>query len=54
MRHDVWIPLVIGLAWLTVLRAMLVFTNKLPPTCTRCGLRYERRQLGEPVCRCGA
>jgi type IV secretory pathway TrbD component len=53
MRQDVWIALVVGLAWLTVARAMLVFAQKLPPTCARCGLRYERRHLGEPVCRCG-
>lgn len=53
MRQDAWIALVVGLAWLTVARAMLVFAQKLPPTCARCGRRYERRHLGEPVCRCG-
>jgi hypothetical protein len=40
-------------AWATVARAVLVFTQKLPPTCGACGLRYERRYLGERVCRCG-
>ena len=39
-------------AWMTVARAVLVFTQKLPPTCGACGLRYERRYLGERVCRC--
>ncbi len=52
MRQDVWIPLVIVFAWLTVARAMLVYAHKLPPTCHRCGLRFERRNLGESVCRC--
>jgi hypothetical protein len=52
MRHEVWIPLVLLLAWVTVARAVLVFAQKLPPTCARCGLRYERRQLGELVCSC--
>jgi hypothetical protein len=42
------------LGWATVARAVLVFVQKLPPTCGNCGRRYERRHLGEPVCRCGA
>jgi hypothetical protein len=41
------------LAWAIVARAVLVFTNVLPPTCGSCGMRLERRHLGEPVCRCG-
>jgi hypothetical protein len=41
------------LGWATVARAVLVFTQKLPPTCGDCGRRYERRHLGEPVCKCG-
>lgn len=40
------------LGWATVARAVLVFVQKLPPTCGRCGRRYERKHLGEPVCRC--
>ena len=53
MRQDAWmIPIVLLLAWATIARAMLVFAQKLPATCTRCGLRYERRHLGEPVCGC--
>ena len=53
MRQEIWIPLLLVLAWATVARAMLVHVQKLPPTCARCGLRYERRRLGETVCRCG-
>jgi hypothetical protein len=41
------------LGWATVARAVLVFVQKLPPTCGRCGRRFERKHLGEPVCRCG-
>jgi hypothetical protein len=54
MPHSASIALLlILLAWATVARALLVFVQKLPPTCGRCGLRFERHYLGEPVCRCG-
>jgi hypothetical protein len=39
--------------WAALMRAMLVRAEVLPPTCPRCGLRYERAHLGEPVCSCG-
>jgi len=42
------------LFWATLMRALLVKAQLLPPTCARCGLRYERRALGERVCRCDA
>ena len=54
MRQDLWTPITVILAWLTVARAVLVVTNKLPRTCDVCGRRFERRYLGEPVCRCHA
>jgi hypothetical protein len=38
--------------WAALMRALLVRAEVLPPTCGRCGLRYERRQLGEVVCSC--
>jgi hypothetical protein len=38
--------------WATLMRALLVKARVLPPTCARCGLPYERRALGERVCRC--
>ena len=41
------------LAWGIVARAVLVYTQVLPPTCGTCGLELERRYLGEQVCRCG-
>jgi hypothetical protein len=40
------------LLWATLMRALLVKARVLPPTCARCGLTYERRRLGEPVCSC--
>jgi hypothetical protein len=47
-------PLVLALIlfWATLMRALFVKADLLPPTCARCGLRFERRALGEPVCRC--
>src|SRR4029450_2878593 len=44
--------LLVSMAWMTVARAVLVFAQKLPPTCQNCGLKLERRYLGESVCDC--
>jgi len=44
--------LLVTMAWMTVARAVLVFAQKLPPTCRDCGLKLERRYLGESVCSC--
>ena len=41
------------MAWIVIFRALLVRAKLLPPTCGRCGLRFERRRLGETVCGCG-
>ena len=46
--------LLLLLAWVTVARAVLVYAQKLPPTCRSCGRRFQRRHMGEPVCRCAA
>jgi hypothetical protein len=40
------------LLWATLMRALLVKARVLPPTCARCGLPFERKALGERVCRC--
>jgi hypothetical protein len=40
------------LFWASLMRALFVKAQLLPATCARCGLRFERRGLGEPVCRC--
>jgi hypothetical protein len=49
------LPLVLALVvfWAALMRALFVKAELLPATCARCGLRYERRGLGDPVCRCG-
>jgi hypothetical protein len=38
--------------WATLMKALLVKANLVPPSCARCGQRLERRQLGDSVCRC--
>jgi hypothetical protein len=38
--------------WAALVRALFVKANIAPRTCRRCGLLFERRQLGEPVCSC--
>jgi hypothetical protein len=35
-----------------LMRALLVRAEILPPTCAHCGRKFERRHLGEDVCRC--
>jgi hypothetical protein len=40
------------LFWATLMRALFVKARMLPATCARCGLRYERRGLGDRSCRC--
>jgi hypothetical protein len=39
--------------WAVLVRALFVKANIVPRTCGRCGLGFERRALGEPVCSCG-
>jgi hypothetical protein len=38
--------------WATLMRALLVRAKVVPANCAHCGLPFERRALGEPVCRC--
>jgi hypothetical protein len=38
--------------WATLMRALFVRAQLLPPTCARCGLTFERRRLGETICSC--
>jgi hypothetical protein len=38
--------------WIAMMRALLVRAQILPPTCGRCGRRFDRRDLGEAVCSC--
>jgi hypothetical protein len=50
--RDPLLIMLYGLLWVTLMRSLLVRARVLPPTCARCGLRFERRALGERVCRC--
>ena len=38
--------------WATLMRALFVQAQLLPPTCARCGMQLERRALGEAICSC--
>jgi hypothetical protein len=38
--------------WVAMMRALFVRARLLPPTCARCGLQLERRELGETICSC--
>jgi hypothetical protein len=51
MNSPVYVLSYLGL-WLVLMRALLVRAAILPATCARCGLRLERRHLGETVCSC--
>jgi hypothetical protein len=36
----------------TLMRALLVRAKIAPALCARCGLKLERSELGETICRC--
>ncbi len=36
----------------TLMRAVLVKAQVASPSCAHCGLPFERKELGESVCRC--
>jgi hypothetical protein len=38
--------------WATLMRTLLVRARIAPALCGRCGLKFERSQLGEKVCHC--
>jgi hypothetical protein len=38
--------------WAALMRGLLVRAQIAPPLCARCGLKLERSQLGESICRC--
>lgn len=46
--------LVLGYAafWAVLFRALLVKARIAPASCARCGLLYERRELGQKICDC--
>jgi len=38
--------------WASLMRALLLRARIAPPLCARCGLKLERSELGETICRC--
>jgi len=38
--------------WATLFKALLARARVIPAECARCGLLFERQELGQPVCRC--
>jgi hypothetical protein len=50
MTGTLVLPYLVLLA--TLMKALLVKANLVPPSCARCGETLERRRLGDPVCRC--
>jgi predicted Zn-ribbon and HTH transcriptional regulator len=38
--------------WATLMRTLLVRARVLPASCHRCGLLFERSELGAAICRC--
>jgi hypothetical protein len=53
MVLDPWVILMELVFAITLMRALLVAAQIVPPSCGRCGIQLERRKLGERVCRCG-
>jgi hypothetical protein len=41
-----------GAFWVTLMKPLLERASLIPASCARCGKRFERRELGEPVCLC--
>ena len=38
--------------WVVLFRALLVRARVIPASCARCGLLFERRELGQKICAC--
>jgi hypothetical protein len=51
MSTQLFLPYMV--LWATLMRALLVRAQIAPPLCGRCGLKLERSELGETICRCG-
>jgi len=50
MSSSLLLPYLVLMA--TLMRALAVKARIASPTCGRCALPLERRELGESVCRC--
>ncbi len=40
------------IVWAVLMKALAVAAKPARATCARCARPLERRQLGEPICRC--
>ena len=38
--------------WVVLMKPLLARARVIPAECARCGRLYERRELGERICRC--
>ena len=46
--------LLIGYAvlWVVLLKTLLMRARVIPTDCARCGLLFERQELGQAICSC--
>lgn len=46
--------LVVGYAvlWVVLLKALFIRARVIPAECPRCGLKFERQELGGAICCC--
>jgi hypothetical protein len=40
--------------WAMLFKALLARARVIPAECARCGLLFERRELGQQICSCDA
>jgi predicted Zn-ribbon and HTH transcriptional regulator len=38
--------------WTTLLKTLFARAHVIPAECKRCGLLFERHELGQTICRC--
>ena len=38
--------------WTVLMKALLSRARVIPGQCARCGLLFERHELGQPICTC--
>jgi hypothetical protein len=47
--------MIVGYAvlWIVLMKALFMRARVIPAECPRCGLLFERRELGGVICTCG-
>jgi hypothetical protein len=38
--------------WVTLIKALFARAHVIPAECARCGLLFERHELGQEICSC--